>query len=60
MSEEIKEEGKTIPYIQIGVKIGINRVGFIQLPKDVTHYEIKNFIKQCKQIKRKPDVNSIR
>ena len=59
MSEEIKEE-ETIQYIQIGVKIGVNRVGFIQLPKDVTPYEIKNFIKQCKQIKRKPDVNTIR
>jgi len=54
MSEEIKQ------YVQIGLKIGENRIGFIQLPKDVTPYEIKNFIKQCKQIKRKPDVNTIR
>lgn len=47
MSEEI------IPYARIAIKIGVNRVGFIELPKDVTATEIKAFIKQCKQIKQK-------
>ena len=45
---------ETIPYARIAIKIGVNRVGFIELPKDVTPYEIKNFIKQCKQIRQKP------
>ena len=47
MSEE------TIPYARIAIKIGVNRVGFIELPKDVTATEIKAFIRQCKQIKQK-------
>lgn len=44
---------ETIPYARIAIKIGVNRVGFIELPKDVTVTEIKAFIKQCKQIKQK-------
>jgi len=43
-----------IDYIQIGIKIGENRVAYLNLPKDVTPKEIKTFIKQCKQIRQKP------
>jgi len=47
MSEEIQ-----IEYIRVGVIIGKNRVGFIELPKDITTSELKAFIKQCKLIKQ--------
>lgn len=56
MSEEIEE--KQIQYVQVGVKISKDRIGFIELPKDVTPQEVKNFIKQCKHIKVK-NVNSV-
>lgn len=56
MSEEIEE--KQIQYVQVGVKISKDRIGFIELPKDVTPQEVKNFIKQCKHIKVK-NVNTV-
>ena len=46
-------EQTEIEYVQIAVNIG-HRLGYISLPKDVTPQEIKQFIKQCKQIRQKP------
>ena len=45
---------ENVEYIQISIKIGENRLAYLSLPKDVTPQEIKNLIKQCKQIRQKP------
>ena len=48
------KEVEIVPeYIQISIKIGENRLAYLSLPKDVTPQEIKNLIKQCKQIRQK-------
>jgi len=44
---------QTIPYARIAIKIGVNRVGFIELPKDVKPKEVEIFIKQLKKLKGK-------
>jgi hypothetical protein len=49
------KEPEIIPeYVQIGISIGKDRIAYLSLPKDVTPQEIKQFIKQCKQIRQKP------
>jgi len=60
MSEEKEKEEKVMQYIQYGIKINEDRIGFIQLPIDITNSELKTFIKQVKQVKIIRDANSIR